>query len=75
MTFQEFCDDNVPSEYYNLFADTSLPNPPNYKPDNDEPSKKASTEDNGDNPASDELADLKRQLAAMQAQLENLSKK
>lgn len=28
---------NVPSEYYDMFADTSLPNPPNYEDENDEP--------------------------------------
>ncbi|HOQ04814.1 MAG TPA: sulfatase-like hydrolase/transferase [Anaerohalosphaeraceae bacterium] len=29
--------DNVPPEYYAHFSNTSLPNPPNYKPANDEP--------------------------------------
>lgn len=38
-------------------------------------SEKASGDDTENNSASDELAELKRQLAAMQAQLENLAKK
>ncbi len=29
--------DNVPSEYYTMFKTKSLPNPPNYKPSNDDP--------------------------------------
>ena len=28
---------NVPEEYMDMYADKSMPNPPNYKPENDEP--------------------------------------
>jgi len=51
------------------------PRPRSEKSDEDAPSRKASADNHDDSPASDELDDLKRQLAAMQAQLENLSKK